>query len=254
RPRGQGSKSTRRGRRARETPRVSCAHRTIGAMERRNPIARGVWTALLAAVAFGVTTPLVQRAGRGVGALGTASLLYAGAALASASSLWARGEREAPLRKSHAMRIVAVAILGGAIAPACLTWGLQRTTASSASLLLNLEAVFTVILARAIYGEPLGRRVALALVVIASGGALLVVDGARVSAMAPIGSIAVVAATLGWALDNAITRPLSDANPAQVVFWKGALGATLTATVAWWLHESAPSLASALGLMACGAT
>jgi len=32
-------------------------------------------------------------------------------------------------------------------APVCLTWGLQRSDALSASLLLNFEAVFTVLLA-----------------------------------------------------------------------------------------------------------
>ena len=41
----------------------------------------GVMLAVLAAIAFGVTTPIVAWAGRGVGPLATAALLYAGAAL-----------------------------------------------------------------------------------------------------------------------------------------------------------------------------
>ena len=39
---------------------------------------RGALFALLAATLFGVSTPLLQRVGEGVGALSTAGLLYAG--------------------------------------------------------------------------------------------------------------------------------------------------------------------------------
>ncbi|MEP7283480.1 MAG: EamA/RhaT family transporter, partial [Rubrivivax sp.] len=48
------------------------------------PALRGGLLALLAAVLFGVSTPLVQRFGAGVGAFTTAALLYAGAAAAGA--------------------------------------------------------------------------------------------------------------------------------------------------------------------------
>ena len=48
------------------------------------PALRGGLLALLAAVLFGISTPLVQRAGTGLGPLATAALLYAGAALAGA--------------------------------------------------------------------------------------------------------------------------------------------------------------------------
>lgn len=46
------------------------------------PAARGAALALAAAVLFGISTPLVQRYGAGVGAFATAALLYAGAAVA----------------------------------------------------------------------------------------------------------------------------------------------------------------------------
>ena len=50
---------------------------------------------------------------------------------------------------------------GAAIAaPVALAWGLQHTSGVVASLLLSLEAVFTVLLARAIWSEPIGVRVA----------------------------------------------------------------------------------------------
>ena len=45
------------------------------------PALRGGLLSLLAAVLFGITTPLVQRFGAGVGAFSTAALLYGGAAV-----------------------------------------------------------------------------------------------------------------------------------------------------------------------------
>ncbi|MGE5714499.1 MAG: EamA/RhaT family transporter, partial [Betaproteobacteria bacterium] len=48
------------------------------------PALRGGLLALLAAAFFGISTPLVQRFGAGIGAFTTASLLYVGAALVGA--------------------------------------------------------------------------------------------------------------------------------------------------------------------------
>ena len=48
------------------------------------PALRGGLLAVLAALLFGVSTPLIQRLGAGLGAFTTAALLYAGAAGAGA--------------------------------------------------------------------------------------------------------------------------------------------------------------------------
>ena len=57
------------------------------------PALRGGLFALLAAVLFGISTPLVQRFGAGAGAFGTAALLYAGAAAVGACHAVARSRR-----------------------------------------------------------------------------------------------------------------------------------------------------------------
>ncbi|HEX3769529.1 MAG TPA: EamA family transporter [Polyangiaceae bacterium] len=222
-------------------------------MDRRgdNPMVTGAVFAGLAAIAFGLTTPLIKRFGEGVGAFGTAALLYGGAA---AASIAARAEGEASVRRAHVPRLVAVAILGAVLAPVALAWGLQRTSATTASLLLNLEAVFTVLLARAVYGEPVGRRVGVAVTLMAVAGVLLVArGGASREAGSAVGAVAVLAASFGWAADNTLTRPLADLDPARVVLWKGGLGAALSAAVAVALGERAPAWGAALALVACGA-
>ena len=219
-------------------------------MKRPLPIATGGALALASAVAFGATTPLVQRFGRGIAPLTTAGLLYVGAALFSA--LLDR-KHESPLRRTDAPRVLVVALLGAAIAPVALAWGLQRTSGVIASLLLNLEALFTVLLAWAIAREPIGGRVLAALSFMLAGGALLVLRSEPGAAKLGWGALAVTAATLAWAADNVIGSTLAERDPAQVVLAKGSAGAALSLGLAWALHEPWPSPIVALSLAFCGA-
>ena len=217
----------------------------------RSPFLSGALLALASAFAFGATTPLVQRFGHDAGPLTTACLLYAGAALAAFVGP-SRGE--SALRCAHLPRLVLVAIAGAVVAPALLAWGLQRTSATSASLLLNSEAVFTVLLARVFFREPIGWRVALAVALMVAGGALLVARDASSAELGAAGMLAVVAATLAWAIDNALTRPLADLDPARVVATKAGLGALLTLVAAVATRDRMPSSLDAVVLAACGAT
>ena len=52
--------------------------------------------------------------------------------------------------------------------------GLARADAADASLLLNLEVVFTAVLAWVVFREPANSRVVLGLVAICGGGVILV--------------------------------------------------------------------------------
>ncbi len=215
----------------------------------------GALLAVVAAVSFGITTPVVELAGRSVGPLTTAALLYLGACL-SAALLGSAARATGPsLTAAHLPRLAAVAFFGAAVAPVLLAWGLQRAGATTGSLLLNLEAVFTVLLARVFYREPLGRRVLVALSLMILAGVLLTVDGARTAGWDGLGALAVAGATLAWSLDNTLTRPLSDLDPVMVVAAKGALGATLTGGLALLVrHEALPPARPTLVLLACGAT
>jgi drug/metabolite transporter (DMT)-like permease len=197
--------------------------------------------AVLAALCFGATTPFVARAGHGVGAFSTAALLYAGACLSSLLLHLLAPSSGAPL-------------VGAGVAPTLLAFGLQRAGAATGSLLLNLEAVFTVLLAWLLYREPIGRRIASALVLMALGGVALTLDAAAVAGASALGALAVIGATAAWALDNTLSRGLSDQDPVVVVACKGALGAALTACGAVLMSEAMPTVGSSLVLLACGAT
>ncbi len=220
----------------------------------RSPIATGVLFATVAALAFGVTTPVVAWAGRDLGPFSTAALLYGGAAVTALLLRSFSVSRDAPLRRSDGPRVLAVAIAGGALAPTLLAWGLQRAGATVGALLLNLEAVFTVLLARAFFREPIGPRVAIAVGAMAAGGAALTLDASSSPSWGLIGVAAVAAATVAWAADNTLTRPLAERAPLDVVAAKGGLGAMFTGTAALIAGEPRPSLTAAAVLLACGAT
>src|SRR5262245_24999148 len=152
----------------------------------RWPAVRGALLALTAAVLFGVSTPLVQRFGVGVGPFVTAALLYAGAALAGAL-LRRRVEREAQLSRHDIPRLLAMAAAGAVIGPVALAWGLQRTSGTSASLMLTLEALFTAALAWLFYRETMGRRMWSAMCVLMLGGIALILDQSRDSGTGVLG-------------------------------------------------------------------
>ena len=219
----------------------------------RWPALQGGLIALAAALLFGVSTPLVQRFGAGVGSFTTAALLYAGAALVG----WLVRrpiEREARVRLSDARRLALMACFGAAIGPVALAWGLQRTSGASASLMLTLEAVFTAVLAWLWYGEALGRRVVVAMGLLMFGGMALVVDRAAGAPGQLLGLLAVMVATLAWGIDNALSRAVAGRDPGQVVMWKGALGAAATAGLAFAFGEPVPAPGPTAALLAVGAT
>src|SRR6202012_3180531 len=128
----------------------------------------------LAALLFGMTAPLLKRASAGVGSLVSGSLLYLGAALGAGLMVAARrGAGPAATKRSTLLRLAAVALVGGAAAPTLLVLGLAQTDAATASLLLALEAPFTVLLARLFLREFIGRRVAVAALLMLAGGMVL---------------------------------------------------------------------------------
>jgi drug/metabolite transporter (DMT)-like permease len=217
------------------------------------PALRGGLLALAAALLFGASTPLVQRLGVGIGSFGRAALLYAGAALAGAL-LRRPVEAEARLRRGDAGRLASMALFGAVIGPVALAWGLQRTSGAGASLMLTLEAVFTALLARVLYRETLDRRLQFALALLTLGGMALVLDRAEAGQLQILGLLGVLLATAAWGTDNALSRPLAERDPGQVVLAKSALGAAATASIALLLREPLPAPAAALGLLAVGAT
>ncbi len=218
-----------------------------------SPARRGGLLALLAAALFGLSTPLVQSFGAGIGPFTTAALLYAGAALV-AVLLRRPATREAQLQRGDLPRLLAMAGMGAVVGPVALAWGLQRTSGSSASLMLTLEAVFTAVLAWRWYGETLDKRVIAAVALLLLGGVVLVLEQGLAGQVQLLGLLAVTVATIAWGVDNTLSRGVADRDPGQVVLVKAVLGSLATVLMGWLWNEPLPGLGAALALLAVGAT
>ncbi len=209
--------------------------------------------ALLAAVLFGASTPLVQEMGKGLGPLTTAALLYGGAAMVGLLSL-KPVQKEARLLPQDWRRLATIAALGAAIGPVALAWGLQHTSGAGASLMLTLEALFTALLARWLYGESLDNRVRVALMLLGLGSMALILDQQRMGTTQLLGLLAVALATAAWGADSTLSRELADRDPGQVVLAKSVLGCIATGALAVVLHEPLPAGDSVFALLAIGAS
>lgn len=220
----------------------------------RPTVLSGVLLALGAAVAFGVTTPVVAWLGAGVGPFSTAALLYAGAAMLSLASLPLVARSGRALRCRDVPWVALIAALGAGAAPTLFAWGVQRAGAVVASLALNAEVVFTLALAWIVHRERAGVRVVAGALAMIAGGVALAVDTAGRPTVSMLGLGSVILATLAWAGDNTATRRLSENDPSIVVLAKGGAGAVITSAIAVAAGEPTPSAGPALGLLACGAT
>jgi len=217
------------------------------------PALRGGLLALLAATLFGISTPLVQHIGAGVGAFSTAALLYAGAAFVGLFSRQGVSQ-EARMERADLPRLLAMAACGAAIGPAALAWGLQHTSGIGASLMLTLEALFTALLAQLLYRETMDQRVWMAMLFLLAGGMALVFDQGHQGDNPLWGLLAVLVATMAWGMDNTLSRGLAERDPGQVVLGKAVLGVTATTLLAVLAGDPIPTTGQAVGLMTVGAT
>jgi drug/metabolite transporter (DMT)-like permease len=172
---------------------------------------------LLAAMLFGAAAPLSKRLLADVSPLVLSGLLYLGAGVASALA----GIRSRDRFDANDWRwLVGVILSGGVAGSALLMLGLSMTSASVSSLLLNLEAVFTALIAVAFFREKIGAREVIALILVVAGAALLSFEpGGKTSSL--YGPLCVAGACLAWGLDNNLTQKLSHRDPLLVVRYKG---------------------------------
>ena len=222
----------------------------------------GVTVAILAALLFGASTPFSKFLLAQIDPLLLAGLLYLGSGAGLA--LWIGFQRlilkaknqEAGLRLKDLPWLAGAILAGGVVAPILLMQGLAVTPASSASLLLNLEAVLTALLAWFVFRESFDQRIMLGMTAILVGGVLLSWQS-RPELGIPWGALCVVGACLGWAIDNNLTRKVSAADPAQVAALKGLVAGTTNVFLAFSIGARLPSVsgiaaAALLGFLSYG--
>ena len=205
----------------------------------------GVPLALASAVLFGAAAPFSKLLLGAVDPQLLAGLLYLGAGIGLAAVHVGRAAIglpavEAPLRRPDVPWLAAVVVSGGIVGPLLLMLGLDRTSATTGSLLLNLEGLATMGIAWVVFRENVDRRLLMGALAILAGAASLSWRGLGISLDAGAGLIA--AACLAWGIDNNLMRKLSSADPVVTAMAKGLVAGAFNSGVAALRGASLPPI------------
>jgi drug/metabolite transporter (DMT)-like permease len=213
--------------------------------------------ALASAALFGASTPLAKLLVGEIAPLLLAGLLYLGSGIGLLAWFFLRStERATSLGKADLPWLAGAIAAGGVAGPALLMYGLTRMDGATASLLLNLEAVFTAAIAWMVFRENVDRRVVAGMAAIVAGGVVLSWDEMpRAGGFA--GPLLIAAACLAWAIDNNLTRRVSGGDAVSIAGLKGLVAGSVNLTLAMLQGASLPgpgftAAAGALGLFGYG--
>ena len=204
-------------------------------------------TAFVAALLFGASAPLAKLLLAGMKPVQLAGILYLGSGTGVLLIKILRSfpakkhSSEAPLGRHEIGWLAGAIICGGIAAPIALMTGLAKTPASTASLLLNFEAVSTSVIALIFFKEPIGRRLWIAIVLITCAGIILSLDPAGKWGLSA-GSLGIILACVLWGFDNNFTRNISLKDPYIIVIVKGFVSGIFSVVLSILLKYSFPDI------------
>jgi drug/metabolite transporter (DMT)-like permease len=197
---------------------------------------RGALYGVASAALFGLSAPLSKRLLPEIGPMLLAGLLYLGAGAGLTVVSLVRGRPWPQFKRNDCWRLALIALMGGFAGPTLLLVGLTRVSGVIGSLLLNLEAVFTMVIAVAFFRDRLAASEWM--------GALVIVSGAAVVSYRPgelkadwVGVLAVAGACLCWGFDNNLLQRVSSYDPVSVVQIKSLSAGTVSVLLALALGQ-----------------
>ncbi len=215
---------------------------------------KSVVHALLAAALFGASTAFAKLLlGESSPAM-LAGLLYLGSGMGLAlfRLVRDRGWKSSGIARSEWPWLLGAILFGGVLGPVALLYGLMSISGSTASLLLNLEAVLTAVIAWIVFRESADRRIVLGMMAIVAGGVVLSWPAEGGGESAWFGPIMVATACLCWAIDNNLTRKVSASDAVFIASTKGLLAGTVNTLLAFSLGATLQSMTATLATMAVG--
>jgi drug/metabolite transporter (DMT)-like permease len=208
--------------------------------------------ALASAALFGASTPAAKALLGSIDPIVLAGLLYCGAGIGIAilrrvapAVLTSAQAREQALSRGDWPWLAGAIAAGGILGPVLLMAGLARTDAATASLLLTLEGAATALMAWFIFRENFDRRIAIGMLCLLAGAAVLAWSGTPTLG-SMLGPLAILGACIAWGLDNNLTRKVSLADPLQIVELKGLIAGPVNVALGLWAGAALPDLQSML--------
>ncbi len=184
----------------------------------------------VSALLFGMATPLSKTLLDGLGPFQLAGLLYIGAAAGLLPKVLFEGglKKVFQMNRTNKFRLSGAVVLGGIIGPVALLFGLRIAEATSVSMWLNLELVFTAVLGHFVFRDYLGKLGWLGSLGAVLAAGLLSWDGGMAGLRA---GVFVSVACLSWGFDNHFTALIDEISPATNTFFKGLLAGPINLVI-----------------------
>ena len=210
--------------------------------------------ALVAAALFGVSTPFAKLLTVDMPPVLLAGLLYLGSGLGLTLARLVRdgGFKRSGLPRSEWSWLLGTIFFGGIVGPVALMFGLVSTSGATASLLLNLEAVLTAVIAWAVFKENADLRIVLGMLAIVAGGVALGWQTGSSAQSSIMGPVLVSFACLCWAIDNNLTRKVSASDALFIAAVKGVIAGTVNTALAISMGAAMPNFAALSSTMCVG--
>jgi drug/metabolite transporter (DMT)-like permease len=216
-----------------------------------------IFTALAAAALFGGATPLAKALLGSISPFLVAGLFYLGSGLGLGIAIFLRRlySKEGSLKsqdiaKTEWLWLAGAIVAGGVAGPALLMLGLSSTPAATSSLLLNLEGVFTALIAWMVFRENVDRQVFAGMLAIVAGGVVLSWHAGPGGLST--GAMLIAAACLAWAIDNNLTRKVSTNDAMVIACLKGLCAGPVNLAIAFASGAALPGPALILAAMTTG--
>lgn len=204
-----------------------------------------------AALLFGAATPLAKNLLQSISPWMLAGLLYLGSGIGLAIYRRIVAAPAVVLAAKDRLWFAGAVLSGGIIGPVLLMFGLSHAAASDAALLLNMEAVFTATLAWFLFKENFDRRVALGMLAIVAGAAILSWPSeADITGVWP--AMAILGACLAWGIDNNLTRKVALIDASWIASIKGLVAGSVNFGLALGMGAALPAIADVSAALALG--
>jgi drug/metabolite transporter (DMT)-like permease len=213
---------------------------------------RHIVLALLAALLFGVSTPLGKILLSQWSPQQLAGLLYLGAALGVSLPIFIgrKGFFPGVTNRANVWRLMGAIVFGGILGPVFLLAGLNLASASSVSLWLNLEMVATAFIGVLFFRDHLGKLGWVGAACIFAAGMLLSLGEGGAGFKA---GVFLALACVCWGVDNNLTALIDGLLPMQSTFWKGLAAGLFNLALGFYLQPGHGSMISAQEGLAVGA-
>ena len=202
----------------------------------------GYVNALIAAALFGISATLNKIVLQDMHPLIVTGLIYFSAGILLAlirflpafkkiSEKFRINVENKSLHKNDWFYLIVVSVCGAVIAPFLFLYGLNISTAVNASLLLNTEVLFTVLIAFLFLKERAGKKDYFAMFLLFLA-AIVITTNLNLSELnlseRIIGDLFIIGGTFFWAVDNSLSKKLSLENDAiKVASLKSLIGGSI---------------------------